>query len=352
MTLIFVDMSYVAVVLASFQSLKCFEEVNGNSYLAAARDFQCGTQAHVVLMVFSFLIIALIGVGYPTVLFLMLRKHRVQSGAKLTPEVMAVWGYAFEGFRFKHTYWSVWQLLDNLAMCMVSALFPENAPLQGFLAALICLVYLIMVTMHRPYVTSFLNTLEVGVVSVEVSIIGFGFLFETFNHGRGVSHLALECTMLLALLLAFFVPAILSIVSTASTLMVCFTVSLVIFFLSFFFFGPLHAQASDILSQSLKKATQNRIERFLRLLSGNKMKDQAVLVNRRRGFLSEVWSGCTHSKLLAKDTEFSDMMVDLFSGHKLSSWVRSPVREFKWPNAMQLAFSTRLSDLISSSWTC
>ena len=117
-------------------------------------------------------------------------------------------GYFFDSYRYMGNYWSVVMLARNFALCLVFTLNGRflTLSLKGAIGIVVSLLYLGILNLQQPFITSQLNNVETCLVLVELLTVLFGFLFSSafLDQERFVLEISMNLLFVSAYLLAMF----------------------------------------------------------------------------------------------------------------------------------------------------
>ena len=123
----YIDISYCAVVLMSFQALACREESDGEKWLIVAPDVRCDTGIHSFITPLAYVGICGIGICYPLYMGCYVMLYRIEEDSKHVTKVPSVdminaTGFFFDSFHSRANLFSCVILARNFLFCAVFTL--------------------------------------------------------------------------------------------------------------------------------------------------------------------------------------------------------------------------------------
>jgi len=90
-------LGYMAIISSSLRALDCTAPIGGVSYVRTDLDIPCGVGQHAVATAIAYIVLALVGLGFPALLFRLLvtaTKEQLADGA-----FRGAWGFLYDGYR-------------------------------------------------------------------------------------------------------------------------------------------------------------------------------------------------------------------------------------------------------------
>ncbi len=157
----FIVLMMLAYPIVSFKTLSLFvcRDIDGVPYLEADYKIQCQGAEYEAYKAWAGLVIALIPVGWPTVMFIWLYRHRMDFEHP-NPTVKARLGLLYRRYKRSYYYWEVCETVRKFLLTGIIVFCGRGTTLQLLFGQFVCFVAMGLHESVKPFDRSVDNMLQ------------------------------------------------------------------------------------------------------------------------------------------------------------------------------------------------
>ena len=193
---------YSTLIRLYFGLFACTSFAFDDQYrLKGSLDTLCGGSSHLKYVFYTLPVVLVLVIGLPVLAFLKLYKANRVLALSVNPQMMASYGFIFEGYKREYWYWEIVNVGRKMLLSGISVFLSSKSPdkfernLQGHAAVLVVVVFLLVQTKCKPYRDDTLNTLEeVGLIVGGISLyMGYFTFLPGYQGAVSVIIVSLNC---------------------------------------------------------------------------------------------------------------------------------------------------------------
>jgi len=154
-TIDIVGMMYAGIAKLCMDVFVC-RELSGEMWLVADPNSRCGTSQHIILSIFSALVLVFYIIGYPAAMGYVLWKKQENSEIH-NKRTLATLGTLYARYESPYMWWEAWRTTQMDLLVCIQVLLWQDPRMQGNFALTLILVSFATHIVKQPYASYLLD---------------------------------------------------------------------------------------------------------------------------------------------------------------------------------------------------
>ena len=193
---------YSTLIRLYFGLFACTSFAFDDKYrLKGSLDILCGGSTHLKYVFSTLPVVLVLVIGLPVMAFLKLYKANRALALSVNPQMMASYGFIFEGYKVEYWYWELVNVGRKILLSGISVFLSSKSAdkmernIQGHAAVLVVMIFFTVQMRYKPYRDETLNTLEeVGLIVGGISLyMGYFTYIPGYQVAVSVTIVSLNC---------------------------------------------------------------------------------------------------------------------------------------------------------------